>query len=180
MSRTILFASLLLLTACSSSAPQIQYYLLPEVQPAFSSSAQKRLVLEPVQVASFLNTNALIYQQSEVELNPTRLHQWAEPLDQQLTRSLLAELSKLKPDYQLATEAVSAADLRLTVQVSQFQISSTGQVLLSARMHLLNGSELSQHSFSLSLPLAEDGYAVAVQTLGLGWQEMARQISDKL
>ncbi|WP_337842628.1 ABC-type transport auxiliary lipoprotein family protein [Rheinheimera sp.] len=180
MIRFSVYATVMLLTACSSSAPTIQYYLLPEVQPAFTAEAQKRLVLEPVQVASFLNTNALIYQQSEVELNPTRLHQWAEPLDQQLTRSLVAQLSKLRPDYQIASEASSASDLRLTVQVSQFQISSTGQVLISARMHLLNGAELKQQSFSLSLPLPDDGYAVAVQTLGQGWHQLAQQISENL
>jgi len=169
-----------LMSGCSSSVQTIQYYQLPNIPPHHATQAEQRLVVEPVQVAAFLNTNALVFQQSEVELVPTQQHQWAEPLAQQLTRNLQASLSQLLPGYQVSTVALSPQDLRLTVQVSQFQISADHQVLIGAQVYLLSAQGLKQQSVQLTLPLSDDGYPAAVTTLGMGWTQLAEQISKFL
>lgn len=175
---SVIGAVFLSLAACSSAPSSVQYYTLSHVEPSFNASATTRLVIEPVQVAAFLSSNALIFQKSAVELVPTQQHQWAEPLDQQLTRRLQAELSKLKPQYQVTHQAHSPQDLRLTVYVSQFHISQSGEVLLSARLQLLDGVNLTQQSLSVQVPLTQDGYGAAVEALGRGWSELTAKLSE--
>lgn len=168
----------LMLAGCSSSPAQLQYYRLPAVAvKAPAPQISKVVVIEPVMVASYLNSNALVYQNSPVNLQLTRMHQWAEALDQQLTRNLQAHLSVLLTDWRVTQQVSSPGDSRLTVQVTQFHTTAEGQVLISGQAHLLTGSEVKQLPFELQLPVSGDGYDEVVKTLGEGWAQVASQIA---
>ena len=114
-------AALTLLLLGCSSAVSINYFQLP--QPAISTAVPAAnaavLVVEPVMVASYLNTNALILQTSDVQLEKTQQQQWAEALDQQLSRILLRTLAAELPGYRVTERPVAGAQ-RLLVQVEQF------------------------------------------------------------
>ncbi|RVT46109.1 hypothetical protein EMM73_10415 [Rheinheimera sediminis] len=166
------------LAGCGSSASQLQYYRLPAVAvkaPQVDSS--KVLVIEPVMVASYLNSNALVYQNNAVNLQLTRTHQWAEALDQQLSRNLQAHLSAALTDWRVTQQVSSSGDSRLTVQVTQFHTTADGQVLISGQAHVLSGAVVRQLPFELQLPIADDGYDEVVKTLGEGWSQVASQIA---
>ncbi len=177
--RYLAFACLsLALAGCGSSPAELQYYRLPAVAvkaPVVDSS--KVLVVEPVMVASYLNSNALVYQNNEVNLQLTRTHQWAEALDQQLSRNLQAHLSGALTDWRVTQQASSPTDNRLTVQVTQFHTTAEGVVLISGQAHLLAGAVVKQLPFELQLPIADDGYDEVVKTLGEGWGQVATQIA---
>ena len=171
----------LLATGCGSSPAELQYYRLPAVAakaPVVEST--KVLVVEPVIVASYLNSNALVYQNNLVNLQLTRLHQWAEALDQQLTRNLQAHLSATLTDWRVTQQVSAPSDSRLTVQVSQFHTTADGQVLISGQASLLQGVTVKQLPFELQLPIADDGYDEVVRTLGEGWSQVAAQIAAML
>jgi hypothetical protein len=171
----------LALAGCGSSPAELQYYRLPAVAvkaPVVDSS--KVLVVEPVMVASYLNSNALVYQNNAVNLQLTRTHQWAEALDQQLTRNLQAHLSGALTDWRVTQQVSSSADSRLTVQVTQFHTTADGVVLISGQAHLLSGEVVKQLPFELQLPIADDGYDEVVKTLGEGWGQVATQIAASL
>lgn len=168
----------LALAGCGSSPSELQYYRLPAVAakaPVVDSS--KVLVVEPVMVASYLNSNALVYQNNEVNLQLTRTHQWAEALDQQLTRNLQAHLSGALTDWRVTQQVNGAGDSRLTVQVTQFHTTADGVVLISGQAHLLTGATVKQMPFELQLAIADDGYDEVVKTLGQGWGQVATQIA---
>lgn len=166
------------LTGCGSSPAELQYYRLPAVAAkAPQVESTKVLVIEPVMVASYLNSNALVYQNNAVNLQLTRSHQWAEALDQQLTRNLQAHLSGALTDWRVTQQVSSASDSRLTVQVTQFHTTADGQVLISGLAHLLTGSVVKQKPFELQLPIADDGYDEVVKTLGQGWSQVATEIA---
>ncbi|MBY0419673.1 MAG: ABC-type transport auxiliary lipoprotein family protein [Pararheinheimera sp.] len=171
----------LALAGCSSSPAELQYYRLPAVAakaPVVDSS--KVLVIEPVMVASYLNSNALVYQNNEVNLQLTRTHQWAEALDQQLTRNLQAHLSASLSDWRVTQQVSSPSDSRLTVQVTQFHTTADGVVLISGQAHLLTGAVVKQMPFELQLAIADDGYDEVVKKLGEGWAQVAAQIAKSL
>jgi len=168
----------LALAGCGSSPAELQYYRLPAVAakaPVVGSS--KVLVVEPVMVASYLNSNALVYQNNEVNLQLTRTHQWAEALDQQLSRNLQAHLSAVLTDWRVTQQVTGAGDSRLTVQVTQFHTTADGVVLISGQAHLLSGTVVKQMPFELQLAIADDGYDEVVKTLGQGWGQVAIQIA---
>jgi len=168
----------LLVAGCGSSPAELQYYRLPAVAvKAPQVDSNKVLVVEPVIVASYLNSNALVYQNNEVNLQLTRLHQWAEALDQQLSRNLQAHLSAALPDWRVTQQVSSPGDSRLTVQVTQFHTTADGLVLISGQASLLKGEVVKQLPFELQLPIADDGYDEVVKTLGQGWSQVATEIA---
>lgn len=179
----------LLLLGCSS-AVTINYFQLP--QPAISNASlaidAPVLVVEPVMVASYLNTNALILQTSAVQLVKTQQQQWAEALDQQLSRILLRTLAAELPDYRVTERAVPGAQ-RLLVQVEQFHGTEQGTVLLSGRFSLMPGqgaegnsgqTGIIQQQFQLQMPQADDGYPALVAALSELWQRQGKDIAQLL
>ncbi|TXH94663.1 MAG: hypothetical protein E6Q75_12245 [Rheinheimera sp.] len=171
-------ATLTLLAACSSSV-ELRYYQLPQtavvtVLPAANAPV---LYVEPVMVASFLNTNALILQTSAVELHKTTQHQWAEALDQQLKRLLVNGLQQALPAYRVTSQQPGSDAMRLLVQVEQFHGQQQGIALVSGRFHLLKGDKVQSQSFQLRLPQPDEGYPALVDTLGQGWQQAITQFA---
>jgi uncharacterized lipoprotein YmbA len=175
-------ALLCLLAGCSSGI-ELSYYQLP--QPAVAEAAVSPvnapvLYVEPLLVAAYLNTNALILQQSAVQLHKTSQHQWAEALDQQLQRLLVHGLQQALPAYRVTAQQSPANAVRLLVQVEQFHGQQNGQVLVSGRFHLLSGEQSRSQSFALSLPQPAEGYPAMVATLGQGWQQAIDQFAQAI
>ncbi|WP_306522282.1 membrane integrity-associated transporter subunit PqiC [Rheinheimera sp.] len=178
-----------LLLGCSTVVT-MNYFQLP--QPAISTTSPAIdapvLVVEPVMVASYLNTNALILQTSEVQLVKTQQQQWAEALDQQLSRILLRTLAAELPGYRVTERVVPGAQ-RLLVQVEQFHGTEQGTVLLSGRFSLMPAqgttlvggqSGIMQQQFQLQMPQADDGYPALVAALGELWQRQGKDIAQLL
>ncbi len=178
LSVTTRLAALTLLAACSSSV-ELRYYQLPQtaVVTAPPAASAPVLYVEPVMVASFLNSNALILQTSAVELHKTTQHQWAEALDQQLQRLLVSGLQQALPGYRVTSQQPGSDALRLLVQVEQFHGQQQGIALVSGRFHLLKGDQVQSQSFQLQLPQPEEGYPALVDTLGQGWQQAITQFA---
>lgn len=172
---------LLALVGCSSPS-SVHYYQLPQFvqqgQPLASHAPV--LVVEPVMVANYLNSNALVLQTSDVALHKTQQHQWAEALDQQLTRLLVQHLAQSLPNYRITERAPQTPHARVLVQVEQFHGSVQGTVFVSGKFHLTTAEGIIQQQFHWQLPQAEAGYPALVSALGQGWQQLASQITSLL
>ena len=168
--------ALTLLAACSSPV-ELRYYQLPQavIATAQPNAAAPVLYVEPVMVAAYLNSNALILQTSAVELHKTTQHQWADPLDQQLQRLLVNGLQQALPAYRVTGQQPGGDAVRLLVQVEQFHGQQQGIALVSGRFHLLQGDKVHSQSFQLQLPQPDEGYPALVDTLGQGWQQAILQ-----
>lgn len=189
--KKLMFNALIVLglSACSS-AVELKYYQLPV--PAVSventvSSDVAVLIVEPVMVANYLNTNALILQTSQVELHRTQQHQWLEALDQQLNRILVNELqAKLAKTSvttaEFAVKSTPSQAQRLLVQIAEFHGTEQGIVILSGRYSWLGGSTtgVQLRQFRIELPQPEDGYPAMVQTMGAAVSKLSEQIAEQL
>ncbi|RVU41756.1 hypothetical protein EOE67_00730 [Rheinheimera riviphila] len=162
-----------------SSVQELNFYQLPQQANTAASASMDAavIVVEPVMVANYLNTNALILQTSDVQLVKTSQHQWAEALDQQLTRLLQQQLAAALPGHRVTDRAPQGPQQRLLVQVEQFHGTEQGRVLVSGKYSLVNGEHTIQQRFALELAQPEDGYPAMVATLGEGWQQVVAEIS---
>ena len=189
--KKLMFNALIVLglSACSS-AVELKYYQLPvpalSVENTVSSDAAV-LIVEPVMVANYLNTNALILQTSQVELHRTQQHQWLEALDQQLNRILVNELqAKLAKTSvttaEFAVKSTQSQAQRLLVQIAEFHGTEQGIVILSGRYSWLGGSTtgVQLRQFRIELPQPEDGYPAMVQTMGAAVSKLSEQIAEQL
>ncbi|OBP13992.1 hypothetical protein A5320_15100 [Rheinheimera sp. SA_1] len=163
-----------------SSVQELNFYQLPQQANTAASASMNAsvIVIEPVMVANYLNTNALILQTSDVQLVKTSQHQWAEALDQQLTRLLQQQLAAALPGHRVTDRAPQGPQQRLLVQVEQFHGTEQGRVLISGKYSVVNGEHTIQQRFALELAQPEDGYPSLVATLGTGWQQVVTDISQ--
>jgi uncharacterized lipoprotein YmbA len=163
-----------------SSVQELNFYQLPQQANTAASASMDAsvIVIEPVMVANYLNTNALILQTSDVQLVKTSQHQWAEALDQQLTRLLQQQLTTALPGHRVTDRAPQGPQQRLLVQVEQFHGTEQGRVLISGKYSVVNGEHTIQQRFALELAQPEDGYPSLVATLGTGWQQVVSEISQ--
>lgn len=176
----ILMALGLSVSSGCSSVQELNFYQLPQQANTAASASMDAMVIvvEPVMVANYLNTNALILQTSDVQLVKTNQHQWAEALDQQLTRLLQQQLTAALPGHRVTDRAPQGPQQRLLVQVEQFHGTEQGMVKISGKYSLVNGEHTIQQRFALELAQPEDGYPSMVATLGLGWQQVVTDISQ--
>ncbi|MBU1438252.1 MAG: membrane integrity-associated transporter subunit PqiC [Gammaproteobacteria bacterium] len=180
MKRSIAILILALVTTSGcSSVQELNFYQLPQQANVASAVAIDApvIVVEPVMVANYLNTNALILQTSSVQLVKTTQHQWAEALDQQLTRLLQQQLAAALPNHRVTDRAPLGPQQRLLVQVEQFHGTEQGQILISGKVSVLNGEQTIQQRFAVQLAQPEAGYPALVETLGQGWQQVVAEIS---
>lgn len=163
-----------------SSVQELNFYQLPQQATIAAAVAIDApvIVVEPVMVANYLNTNALILQTSQVQLVKTNQQQWAEALDQQLTRLLQQQLTAALPNHRVTDRAPQGPQQRLLVQVEQFHGTEQGMVLISGKVSVVNGEHTIQQRFALELAQPEAGYPSMVATLGAGWQQVVTDISQ--
>ncbi len=187
-----LIALALWLTGCSS-AVTLNYYQLPQspeqalsVSTSNSATAQSQqpvVIVEPVMVANYLNTNSLILQTSDVELHRTTQHLWLDALDQQLNRLLVNALQNQLPNKLVTSQALPVAadsSQRLLVQVDEFHGTAQGKVVLRGRYSVLSGPQVKLYPFQIERLQAEEGYPAMVSTMGLAVADLTRQIAAAL
>ena len=187
--KQLMFNALIVLglSACSS-AVELKYYQLPVPASSSENTASKDaavLIVEPVMVANYLNTNALILQTSQVELYRTQQHQWLEALDQQLNRILVNELQAKLPETSVTTaefavKSATPSAQRLLVQIAEFHGTEQGMVILSGRYSWLVDGGVQLRQFRIELPQPEDGYPAMVQTMGKAVNTLSGKIAEEL
>ncbi|SDJ83961.1 PqiC family protein [Billgrantia gudaonensis] len=179
------------LSGCASSAPPAQRYALP-TSPAAATpppdSPTHVIQVTLPRVADYLDVEGIVLQLDDITLNEARQHVWAEPLPQQLRRTLHARLATNLPDTRLlrSDDAPSADALTLHLDVDRFQGFHDGTARAEGQWQLRDpsGQALIVEDFSASTELADDGYPALVRALGKSWSQVAdrigRTIRDRL
>ncbi len=182
-----LFLSCLLLgalSACSSSTSTPDYYAiaLPDAQTAAITPSQQPIVsVADVELADYLNSVGIVYQQNDVQLTTANQHRWAEALDKQLTRALLQNLREKLPDYQWQNgQTVGQPIAQLQVKVRGFHGKNDGHAMISGEWILTRGTQQYSGQFQQEYPLSADGYPALVRELRNGWQNTSQQMAQQL
>ncbi|MGJ8669757.1 MAG: PqiC family protein [Oceanococcus sp.] len=175
--------SIVLLTACASSGPALQRYMLPaeDELPAAAEQAQEMAMsVAPVQLSGLVDRRGLLMQTSLIQVHEANGHQWAEPLGPQLQRSLQRHMAAQLPNYQIQPlgQASSLAPV-LIVQVDQFQGRFDGLAVVSGNWQILDNKRqiVQGQPFLLKQPLQDNGYPALVHSLHKAWQQLAGQIA---
>lgn len=183
--RSLGLATLLLFGACAGSNPPLATtrYLLPQdalVARARSAAVDVAtgpvLVLGPVQVADYLDTEGLVLQLDDITLNAALAARWAEPLARQLQRGLRQRLQNRLPELTvLDGSAPSRGGAQLRVEVVRFHGTHTGTAVAAGQWQWRDaaGALLDQQAFEVEVALDVDGYPALVRALGRAWDQVA-------
>ncbi len=185
MKLRLLLTGLLLggLAACSNgSAPHYYAIALPEAQNSVVTPNQQPVVaVNDIDLADYLNSVGIVYQQDDVQLTTANQHRWAEALDKQLTRSLLQSLRQQLPAYQWQNGQTAGQNVaQLQVKVRGFHGRADGHAVISGEWTLVTGSQQYSGQFQQQYPLTADGYPALVRELRAGWQQTSQRLAVQL
>ncbi len=171
-------------SACSSSSSTPQYYAiaLPDAQSHVQTPSQQPVVaVSDIELADYLNSVGIVYQQDDVQLTTASQHRWAEALDKQLTRALLQNLRTQLPDWQWQNGQTSMQNIaQLQIKVRGFHGKADGHAVISGEWTLMTGKQQYSGQFQQQYPLTADGYPALVRELRTGWQQTTSQLAMQL
>lgn len=188
--RISLLSLCMVLVGCAGTeTPSTAYYTLPPVQPEealeYNSETLQSLVLEPIRMTRYLNSESIVMQLSDIEVQQARSHLWAESLDRQLERRLQGYLSAALPQTRILRDQRSApgpGHLRLQLEVVDFQGRYDGTAVVSGNWLITDneGSVHARQAFQVEQPLDEDGYPALVRSLAEAWETVAAELAEEL
>lgn len=179
----------LTLGACGlpgESAPTF-YYLLDAIEPSAERPAGGgvRLALEPVEIPGYLDRQSLVTRGPENELQVRSFHQWAEPLNANVTRVLAENLRLLldRTDVVQLPGRGGGFNAELQVEVVRFERTGDGPVTLVARWTVLDGDrgrELATQRAVVTHTPDGNGPKAVVAAMDRALAELSRRIAEHL
>ncbi|EJF1124709.1 membrane integrity-associated transporter subunit PqiC [Vibrio cholerae] len=178
-----------LLVGCAGTPqPKVSFYLLPNT-PELSELTQPKtlplLVVQPVELAAYLDTQGIVYRQSETQVIQARQNQWAQRLSPQLTQRITNDLRRKQSRYwpaPLNTSSIQQEHWKLQVRLQRFNGVYTGNAEVAGNWELLNpkGESMLNQEFSFQVPLKDTGYPALVEALSAGVDQLSTQIETQL
>jgi hypothetical protein len=147
----IIFLALALAGCLGGQSPSTNFYMLSPLGPsqagesAASAEGRIHIGLETVVIPEYLNRNEIVLNLDNTIYQFAEFNQWAEPLDENLTRVLEENLTNLLQDDSIevirASESSIPLDYRLEVDVLRLDGNLGDQVTLIVQWALLETEE---------------------------------------
>ncbi len=147
----IIFLALALAGCLGGQSPPTNFYMLSPLSPSpagtapASAAARIHIGLETVVIAEYLNRNEIVLNLDNTIYQLAEFNQWAEPLDENLTRVLEENLTNLLQSHSIevfmASESSIPLDYRLEVDVLRLDGNLGDQVTLIVQWALLEAEE---------------------------------------
>lgn len=188
-------AAALSLTSCSFLAPSrdpSRFFTLAPLsevaQPAPAASEGHGLTygLGPIKVPAYLDRNEIATRVSPSEIVYSATDYWAEPLQANVSRVLLQNLSTLLDTDRIATYpwgAGAKVDYQVQVEVLRFERDAAGQAWLTARWGIragTGGKLLALKDANVTRPMTGSSTAAAVAALSGTLGELSQEIAARL
>lgn len=178
-----------LLAGCAGSPTPTARYTLPvsqlEAPRQYEGQAPEVVVLEPIRMASYLNSEGIVMQLSDIEVQQARNHLWAERLSRQLERSLQQRLDTALPNTRVLADVPASEErqaLRVRVELDRFQGHFDGKAVVSGvwRVRNSNGRTVASEAFNVEETLETDGYPALVRSLAQAWAQVGARLAEDL
>ncbi len=182
---------LVLLVGCGSTSP-VHYYQLSAMPYSAteetSSRVEKRSVvgIGPVDIPSYVDRSHLVIRAGETELELQESDRWAEPLQRNLTRVLIDNLSQaLASDgiHVLRWDEGLPLDYRVRIEFTKLDFSKTGEVSLVARW-IISGEDgqeaLAIHTSRFHTSSIPGDYRTLVSEMSRHVEALSREIAIAL
>lgn len=154
----------------------------PETVPLEQASVSLRL--GTLRVAPILRQEGIVYRTGERRLTVARRNRWAQPLPDQLRRSLYGFLTRSFDTVAVVRDGPAPPDTTwtLSVQVDAFQGRFDGRAVVRGSWWLQDpdGSLVVRERFDERVPLESDGYDALVTALSEGWKRVATAMAGRI
>ena len=189
---TVLFGVYGLLVAGCGSSPPTKFYQLSSLQgPADQKGAsidQQRVMvgIGPVEIPPYVDRPQLVTRSNQNELDLSEFDRWAEPLQTNITRVIVDNLSQSLPPDRVAIfswDGLLSSDYQVRVEVTKFDFDKTGDVSLVARWTIVgeDGQKiLAFHTSRFNRTAETTGHASMVSAMSQNVEALSQEISTVL
>ena len=180
--------TLCMLAGCGSTPPT-RLYVLPTLTdaapPAAAGKRELTMGVGPVTLPPYLDRPQIVTRASRAKLSLGEYDQWAASLQESVTRVLAENLSLLIPTDRVMLHPwprQPAVDYQVTVEVTQFDRTLAGEVVLAARWSLAtaDGPEVLLRTARLSAPAGGPEYEATVTAMSRTLEALSRDIAAAL
>jgi uncharacterized lipoprotein YmbA len=185
-----LVASLVVLGGClGGSSPPSRFYLLsplPAPEAAAAAVGGVAIGVGPVAIPEYLNRGQIVTRTGENRLELGEFDRWAEPLQKNLARVLVLNLSTLLSTDRVALHPWNRStpmDYQVIVDVARFEPGTDGKTSLLARWSIVDGADrkiLRMRKSSFSEPVAEESYETRVASMSRAVGALSREIAGAI
>ena len=150
--------------------------------PGRASAALPGLVVGPIDLPAYTERAQVLILTNAAEMHASTTARWAEPLDENFSRVLVDNLSRLLGTGQITTlgGVQTQATVQITVEVTEFVTTDTGQARLTAYWQVLGdgGHALLAHE-KLQYEAAVEGgdYPARAAALSTALAALSRDIA---
>lgn len=182
MYRVLAVFSLLMLGACSASAPLPSYYLLR------SDVAEGTRTLQPnadfafggLTIAPYIDQPGMLLETENGDLRPARFNLWAEPLRDGARTLLLSAISNANGQDILPWQLNQSA-IRFDIRIDQLHGTHAGEARLVAHWWLYDGDSIGEiFEYAGTQTLAVDGYGALARAQEALLLELAAAVAATL
>lgn len=183
----------LVLGGCAGNTSTIRYYMLDpangtvENRTTATGQLDPVIGLGPVTMPEYLARSQLVIRDTDTEIELLDEHRWAEPLEDQFSRVLALNLSKLLPTSRLViypSRSGSGVTHQLSIAVHRFDANRTGGVVLQVSWTLTEKQDPQQGiggAIALDTGYSPGGdYAAMAKAMSQLVAQLAQQLSRGL
>jgi uncharacterized lipoprotein YmbA len=182
----LLLVGFVVLNGCSSTPPSQFYLLEPVTHSELNSAAlteKMPVVLATVRIPKYADRPQIVSATAKNAYQISEFNRWAENLDENITRVLAQNLSRLAPvDVFLSNSNLAKqAKVRLSVTLLEFYVNPQGQAEVVAQWHLAQGDErLLSRQMTYTAPASTIDYQRMVEALNDCLNRMSGDIAASL
>jgi len=181
---------LLLLSACSSSAP-VRYYSMQPIDSDFHPDPDDSLMLGlgPLRMPEYLNRSQIVWRGDNAEIRVDDYNRWSEPLNDTVLRIVSRDVDNLLLGvvvvvFPYETFVRDQVDYRLVGDINRFEADSGGRVRLDVQWSVVDANSktlvsVRRNSYQAQATNANDPGAV-VMAMNDALAQFSRDIAEKL
>lgn len=181
-------AVVLALTGACASSPTQHFKLSAVADPARAQAAaddqtRPSVAVGPVLVPALVDRPQMVFNTGTNQVRLDEFNRWAAPLADEITRVTMENLTQLlvTPDvWPAAADPVSRAELKLRIDVVDFQATPGESVLVDARWSVRRGSISRSGRSMLREPCSGPGADAVAAAYSRALATMAADIADAI
>jgi uncharacterized lipoprotein YmbA len=180
--------TLLVLGGCFSTSPT-RFYVLPTLTdtgpPPAAVKREVTIGVGPVTLHPYLDRRQMVTRTSQAKLTMAEFDQWAAPLQDTVAHLLAENLALLIPTERVWTAPwprAIAVDYQVLVDVTRFDGTTGGEVVLAARWGLMaaDGKELLMRQSRFSTPTGGQDYEATATAMSQALGALSRDIATAI
>ncbi len=173
-------------------SPATKFYMLeagltgPAAETANSLPAGFTIGVGPIKTPQYLTLPMIVTRTGPNEIQSAEFHQWAEPLPENISRVMSADLLSLTGaahSFSFPWRSAISINIQVAVNVIQFDTAPDGGVTLKAQWTLFSEKgkkTLLTRRSAITQPAKGSRYADRVAAMSLTMGELTREIADAI